>query len=149
MPKEVSYGAVIFRREGKEILYLLLYRKAHEHYKEMWDFPRGLIEKGETPKEDIKREVKEETGIGDLKFVSGFKEKVKWFYRKEGQLINKEATYYLAETKTKEVKLSFEHDNYKWCNFDYAMKLIKFSNTKNILNKANEFLTGGLNRFIT
>jgi len=58
MPKEVSYGAVIYRKEGKKILYLLLYRKAHEHYKEMWDFPRGLIEKGETPEEDIIREVK-------------------------------------------------------------------------------------------
>src|SRR3989338_3599476 len=100
MPKEVSYGAVVFKKEGKNILYLLLYRKAHEHYKEMWDFPRGLIEKGETPEDDIRREVQEETGITDLKFLSGFREKVKWFYKKEGMLIFKEATYYLAETKT-------------------------------------------------
>ncbi|MBI2148262.1 NUDIX domain-containing protein [Candidatus Woesearchaeota archaeon] len=148
MPKEISYGAVIFRREGKEVLYLLLYRNAHEHYKEMWDFPRGLIEKGETPGDDIKREVKEETGIEDIKFIKGFKEKVKWFYKKEGQTIFKEATYYLAETKNKEVKISFEHDDFRWCNFEDALKLIKFSNTKNVLKKANEFLTGGLNKFI-
>lgn len=146
--KEISYGAVIFRRENKNIFYLLLYRKPHEHYKEMWDFPRGLIEKDETPEEDIKREVKEETGIEDIKFIKGFKESVKWFYKKEGNLIFKEATYHMAETKSKDVKISFEHDDFRWCIYDDALKLIKFSNTKNVLKKANEFLTGGLNRFI-
>ena len=29
-----------------------------------------------------------------------------------------------------------------------ASKLIKFSNTRSILKKANEFLVGGLNKFI-
>ena len=148
MPKEISYGAVIFRRENKNILYLILYRKAHEHYKESWDFPRGLIEKGETPEEDIIREIKEETGIEYIKFIKGFKETVKWFYKKEGQTIFKEATYYLAETKTQDIKLSFEHDDFKWCSYEEGLNLIKFSNTKNILKKANEVLTGGLNRFV-
>ncbi len=140
MPKEISYGAVIFRKEKDKILYLLLYRKAHEHYKEMWGFPRGLIEKGETPEEDIRREVKEETGIEDLKFIKGFKEKVSWFYKKEGQTIFKQATYFLAETKTKKVHLSFEHNDFKWCTFEDAMKLIKFSDTKNVMKMADEFL---------
>lgn len=148
MPKEISYGTVIIRKEGKKILYLLLYRKSYEHYKEMWDFPRGLIEKGETPEEDIKREVKEETGISDIKFIKGFKEKVDWFYKKEGKTIFKEATYYLAETKEKDVKLSFEHDYFRWCEFNDALKLIKFSNTKSILKKANGFLTCGLDDFL-
>ncbi len=148
MPKEISYGTVIIRKEGKKILYLLLYRKAHEHYKEMWDFPRGLIEKGETPEEDIRREVKEETGISNVKFIKGFKKKVNWFYKKEGKTIFKEATYYLAETKTKYVKLSFEHNDFRWCEFNDALKLIKFSNTKSILRKANEFLSGRLNKFL-
>lgn len=148
MPKEISYGAVIIRKERKKILYLLLYRKAHEHYKEMWDFPRGLIEKGETPEDDIRREIKEETGISEIIFIKGFREKVNWFYRKEGKTIFKEATYYLAETKEKEIKLSFEHNDFRWCSFDEALKLIKFNNTKNILKKANEFLSCGLNNFL-
>lgn len=114
----------------------------------MWDFPRGLIEKGETPEEDIKREVKEETGISGVKFIKGFKEKVDWFYKKNGQTTFKEATYYLAETKSKDVKLSFEHNDFKWCSYEEALKLIKFSNTKKILKKANEFLTGGLKKFV-
>ncbi len=140
MIKEVSYGTVIFRREGKEVFYLLLYRKAHKHYKELWDFPRGLIERGETPEGDIRREVKEETGIEDLRFIKGFKEKIKWLYKKAGQLINKEATYYLAESKSKNIKLSSEHDNFKWCDYGEALKLVTFENTKKVLEKANKFL---------
>ena len=65
-----------------------------------------------------------------------------------GAVIFKEAIYYLAETKTKEIKLSFEHNNFKWCIFDEALKLIKFSNTKNILKKANELLSSRLDKFI-
>ena len=148
MPKETSYGAVIFRRENANIFYLLLYRKAKENYKDNWDFPKGLIEKGESPEEDVIREVKEETGIEDIKFIKGFKENVKWFYKRDGMNIFKEATYYLAETKTIDVKISFEHDGFKWCKFEEALKLIKFTNTKGILKKANEVLNGGLNKFI-
>lgn len=87
MPKEVSAGAVIFRRDG-EIKYLLLqYEMGH------WDFPRGAIERGEEEKETVQREVREETNIADLKFMPGFREKISWFYRKEGKTIYKEAIF--------------------------------------------------------
>lgn len=148
MSKEISYGAVIYRKEKNKILYLLLYRKARKNYIEMWDFPRGLIEKGETPKEVVRREIREETGVRDLKFIKGFREKVRWFYKKEGKIIFKEATYFLAETKTKKVRLDFEHDKFRWCSFEGALKLIKFSNRKNVLKKANKLLEGNFGKFL-
>ncbi len=148
MSKKISYGAVIYRKEKNKILYLLLYRKARKNYIEMWDFPRGLIEKGETPKEDVKREIREETGIRNLKFIKGFRKKVRWFYKKEGKIIFKEATYFLAGTKTKKVRLDFEHDKFRWCTFEEALKLIKFSNRKNVLKKADKLLKEGLDKFL-
>ncbi|HLC86591.1 MAG TPA: NUDIX domain-containing protein [Candidatus Nanoarchaeia archaeon] len=144
MPHERSFGSVIIRKEGNNVFYLLLYRKSHGNYKESWDFPRGLIEKDENPEDTVKREVKEETGLTNLKFIKGFKETIKWFYRKDGMLISKEATYFLAETSSKEIKLSKEHDGYRWCIYEEALKLIKFENTRNILNKAREFLANSL-----
>src|SRR3989338_11222367 len=140
MIKEKSCGAVVFRKNGKEILYLLLYRKAHDHYKDSWDFPRGLMEEGETEEETTIRETLEETAINDLKFEKGFLERIKWVYKKEGAFVSKEVVYHLGETNSSEVKLSHEHDDFRWCNFEEALKLIKFSNTKSILKKANEFL---------
>ena|SRR3989344_3394019 len=148
MVSERSFGAVIFLRERKEILYLLLYRKGHDNHSEAWDFPRGQVDAGEMPEQTAIREIKEETGIDILEFSEGFREKVKWFYRKEGMLVNKEATYFLAETQNKDVKISSEHDSFKWCSYEDALKIIKFKNTKEVLKKANEFLTGNLNKFV-
>ncbi len=133
MPKETSAGAVVFRRDG-EIKYLLLrYESGH------WDFPRGAIEIGEKEEETVVREAKEETGIADLIFLPNFREKIFWFYKKDGQTIYKEAIFYLAETKTAEVKLSDEHIDFKWLPYAEAMEQITFPNGKKVLEKANEF----------
>ncbi len=134
MPREVSAGAVIFKR-NKEIKYLLLrYEAGH------WDFPRGAIEKGEEERETVAREVKEETNISDLTFVPGFREKIFWFYRKEGKTIYKEAIFYLAETRAEEVRISFEHIDFKWLPYHEALNQLTFKNSKAVLQKANKFL---------
>ncbi len=71
MPRELSAGAIVFRRE-KEIKYLLLYKEASNNYKESWDFPKGNVEKDEDEIETAKREVKEEAGIEDINLIKGF-----------------------------------------------------------------------------
>jgi bis(5'-nucleosidyl)-tetraphosphatase len=145
MPKETSAGAVIFRKEDGKTYYLLLnYGSRH------WDFPKGHIEEGEKEKDTVIREVKEETGIGDIRIIDGFREWVKYFFRRTYDLKEEEkkrapwvfkmVTFYLAETKTKEVKISFEHKGFKWLPYEEAYKQLKFKNARNILNKANEFL---------
>ena len=72
--------------------------------------------------------------------MPGFKEWIKYFYKREGKNIFKVVTFFLAETKTKEVKISWEHQGYKWADFEEALKLLKFKNSQEILKKANEFL---------
>ncbi|MEK6947800.1 MAG: NUDIX domain-containing protein [Nanoarchaeota archaeon] len=147
MIEELSFGAVVFRKENTKVLYLLLYRKAHQNYMESWDFPRGLIQKDESPEDAAKREIMEETSLKDLKFIKGFKESIKWFYKRDGNLISKRATYFLAESENKEIKISSEHDDFRWCSFEEASNIIKLKNTKEVLIKANEFLTGRLNKY--
>ncbi len=44
----------------------------------------------------------------------------------------------LAETNQKEVKLSFEHLDYKWLDYEDLMKSITFENSREILKKGNE-----------
>ena len=135
MPIEKSSGAIIFRKQGNNIFYLLLrYELGH------WDFPKGHIEKGETLEETAIRETKEETGISDLKFIKGFKEWFKYFFKYKGKNIMKIVTFFLAETKTEKIKLSFEHIGYKWLSYEKALDQLTFDNAKDILKKANEFL---------
>ncbi len=134
MPMEFSSGAVVFRK-GRKVLYLLLlYGKGH------WDFPKGHIEKGESQQETAVRETLEETGIADLKFVDSFKEKIGYFFRQDKKLIHKEVTYFLAETKTSKVVLSFEHKGYEWLPIEEALERVTYRSSREVLKKADEFL---------
>jgi len=135
MPIKKSAGAIVFRREGEKIKYLLIkYGWGH------WEFPRGGIEKGESLEETAKREIKEEVGIRDIQFISGFKEWIKFFFKLNGENIMKIATFLLAETKTEKITLSREHEDYKWLEYKEALNLLTFKNSKEVLKKANSFL---------
>ncbi len=141
MPVEKSAGAVIFRKEGSSPLFLLLhYPSSVKAAKEYWDLTKGHIEKGENEIDTVKREVEEETGLKDIKFLKGFKEWIKYFFKWEGKNIMKFVTFYLAETETKNIKISEEHIDYKWLAYEEALKQLTFKNAKNILEKANTFL---------
>lgn len=143
MPKERSAGAVIFRKFGK-ILYLML---KYTYKNTFWDFPKGNIEEGETEEETARREINEETGLENIQLVPGFKEKISYFYRREGQTIFKEVVYFLAESQKAEVKISEEHSVYEWVDFETAKSRLK-ENSREVLEKANSFLTKGITKFI-
>lgn len=142
MPIEKSAGAVIFRRENKKIYYLLLHYEARH-----WDFPKGHIEKGESEEDALRREVFEETGIKNLKIVPGFRKTMRYFFKREGKTIMKTVVFYLAETKTKRVRLSFEHIGYKWLPYIAARKQLTFKNAKDFLQSADKFLIDRRNHF--
>lgn len=135
MKKEKSAGIVIFLEKSKEILFLLLhYPTGH------WDFVKGKIESGETESETALREAKEETGISDLKFIDGYKEKINYNFQYEGELIYKEVVFFLAKTETEEIKISHEHLDYSWLNYKNALEKTTYQNAKNVLTKANDLL---------
>lgn len=143
MRKEQSAGAVIFCEKGNRKYLLLHYKSGH------WDFVKGHIEEGETEKQTIRREAKEETNIEDLEFVKGFRGKIEYYFREnypekesksKGTLIFKEVFFYLAQTETKEITLSHEHIGYEWLGFEEALERITFNNAKNILQKAEDYL---------
>ena len=136
MYDEISAGAVLyFVDENSEIMYLILnYNYGH------WDFPKGNMERGETEVDTVFREVSEETGIKDIQIIEGFRQQISYKYRKKSKLVNKAVIYYLAETKSKKVVLSFEHINFEWQTFDQAILKLSFENSKRVLRMANEFL---------
>jgi 8-oxo-dGTP pyrophosphatase MutT (NUDIX family) len=90
-----------------------------------WDFPKGLMEQGETPMQAAVREVGEETGIRQLSFDWGEK------YLETGPYNRgKVARYYLARTEEEKVVLGIvpelgraEHHQSLWVDFDKAYDL--------------------------
>jgi len=144
---EKSAGAAVFRRDGDRIYYLLLHYKSGH-----WDFPKGHIEKGESEKQALRREIEEETRITNLKILSDFKKHVYYFYRAKGEEkekriksgagvnVFKKAAYYLAETKTEEIKISSEHIGYQWLEYEEAVKKITYRGSKRVLKSAGKYL---------
>jgi 8-oxo-dGTP pyrophosphatase MutT (NUDIX family) len=138
---EKSAGAIIFRKEDEKPLFLLLhYPSGSRNQKEYWDLPKGHIEEGEKPEDTVKREVEEETGLKDVKFFEGFKETIKYFFKRESENILKFVSFYLLETKTKEVKISFEHLGFEWLPYEEALVKLTFKNARDVLEKANNQL---------
>ena len=135
MPKEKSCGAIVFKRQKDGIKYLLLHYEAGH-----WDFPKGNQEKNEREEQTAAREIKEETGIEDINFVDDFREIIKYFYRKDEEVINKEVVFFLAQASTENVKLSFEHIGYAWLSYENAYKRLTFNNSKELLRKGTYFL---------
>ena len=134
MTRETSVGAVVFRVDGNRKYLLLHYEAGH------WDFPKGNVEKGETPENTARREIREETGIEDIAFIPGFDERIRYFYKREKKTIAKEVEFLLAETKSEKITLSFEHTGFEWLGYDRASERITFRNSKDILKKAESFL---------
>jgi bis(5'-nucleosidyl)-tetraphosphatase len=136
---EKSCGAVVFVK-NTEVNYLLMHYEAGH-----WDFVKGNVEQNESEKDTVIRELREETGIVDARFIEGFREKIDYFYKRQGTTIYKEVVFFLMETRTAKVKLSYEHVGYDWLPYQSAMEKLTFKNAKDVLQKTHEFLkTQGL-----
>ena len=114
-------GAVVFRRAGSGLRILVLRAFG------IWDFPKGLLEPGETEFVAAQREVLEETGLTDLDYPFGegtFKDTLPY----SGGKI---ARFYLAETGTAAIALPGspelgrpEHDDWRWVSLEEAEDLL-------------------------
>ena len=139
MIEETSAGIVLFRKEGSKKLFLLLhYPSGH------WDFVKGKMEEGESTHQTAIREAQEETGITDITFVENFEEWIKYNFKYQGELVQKKVVFFLAETKTKEIKISHEHSGYTWMDYNSSMDKTTFDNAKTVLTKAQNLLSDTL-----
>ena len=134
MIHEKSCGAVVFYKNGDDKYLLLQYEAGH------WDFVKGNVEPNEAEVDTVLRELREETGIVASKPIDGFRERIQYYYRRQGETIQKEVVFYLIRSDTDRVSLSFEHVGYAWLEYDRAMEKLTFKNAKDVLQKAHSFL---------
>ena len=138
--REISAGIVVFRRTSEGPKFLILY-----HGGDYWNFAKGHIEKEEKSLEAAVRETREETGLGqkDLRVIPQFRAHERFAFRRGSQHIFKVVIFYLAETRTKDVKISEEHHGYGWFTFRDAKKILgKYRDSQKVLVQAYNFLQG-------
>lgn len=144
---EVPVKAVVLK-EGKV---LVLKRSSGEiRSADKYDFPGGAIEHGEEAIEALRREIREETGlevkIGPVLTFSDSEKEYSLDEKKNNKLkIFTKGAGFLAFYKSGEVKLSEEHQSYKWLSFDEALKRFDeedpfYARKKRTLAKAQEYL---------
>jgi bis(5'-nucleosidyl)-tetraphosphatase len=136
MIKEKSCGLVVYNKnfQGKIVFLLLHYPEGH------WEFSKGHVEVDENEKQTALRELQEETGIEKAHIADGFKETMHYEFMFKGDLIEKTVTFFLARADNTNIKLSHEHQGFKWLPFREALQTVTFENARNILKKANQFL---------
>ena len=140
MLREKTIGVIVFRREGKSIKYLLLH-----HGGDYWNFPKGRQEAGEDEITSALRELREETGITEIRLVDDFRDEYDYDFDTEirqgiKETIYKKAIFFLGEVKTDEIKISDEHLDYGWFDYDVASKRMFFQNGQNLLKRVHQFL---------
>ena len=91
MKEAISSGVILFNENNNARKYLLLnYPTGH------WDFIKGGIESGETPRQTAIRETKEETGISEIEFIDGYKEEIEYFFRVDNHDIHKRVIFFVS-----------------------------------------------------
>lgn len=139
MKTETSAGAVVFRKD-MEIKYLLMHKPTTKGFHGYWGFVKGIIEDKEDERDTVLRELKEEAGIIEAKFIENFHNETHFFYMRDNKLISKKVRYMVLQVRTKDIKLSKEHDDYGWYGYEEALYKLKFKNDREILKKVNVFL---------
>jgi bis(5'-nucleosidyl)-tetraphosphatase len=138
MKNDQSMGVIVFFQFPRSVKYLLIkHRKGH------WSFPKGHADKGETKLETALRELKEETGVTKIQLLkkSVLLKEVYKFANGKGIKILKKVNYFIAEAKSRKVKIDYnEVVNYKWCTLKAGLEKITFSESVSILKKADKIV---------
>lgn len=140
MKDEISAGGLVVRKKGEGWEVLLI--------KDMngnWTFPKGIIEKGESPEVAAVREIGEETGLKDLELLQPLKT-VSYYYKGEG-LVHKTVHYFLLKTISTNELVSQKEEGISdagWCSFNKALEIIGYPKTNvELLKKVQAIISKG------
>ena len=90
--REVSSGGVVFRRGKNGNVEILMIRDS----KDRWSLPKGQINKNENLRQAAEREIKEETGLQNMR-VMNWLGKIHFRYRRQSSLVLKTMHVYLVK----------------------------------------------------
>lgn len=122
--RETTSGGIIFRRNKRtRQLEILLIQDA----KNRWTIPKGHVEEGEEPKQTAEREIREETGLQEMK-VMNWLGKVNFRYRRGHTLVLMTMHIYLVHGLGDTDKLSGEDwlSDIRWLSAQDAIDKIAY-----------------------
>ena len=148
--QELSAGVIPYRRSGdRGLVYLVLHSATVRNPRAKWEFPKGGMEAGETPRQTAAREFQEETGLNRWTFLDGFEQSLSYTYIRRGRKVIKTVTYYIVEvldaatpTRSPEhVEDPFGHW-YQWGTFEQTSRLLYHAKIRQVFATADAWLRG-------
>lgn len=134
MTWEKSCGAVVFTRVNDQVKYLLI-----ANLKEIYGFPKGHVEPGETEEATALREIREETGLR-VTLLAGFRTVDEHLIPEKTDTM-KQIVYFLAEYEGQEITYQKEELSGAYLvSYEEAMGMFQFESSRRILREADIFL---------
>lgn len=128
--REPTSGGIVFRRDKKEAIEILLIQDA----KDRWTIPKGHIEPGETAKQTCEREVREETGLQEMR-VLNWLGKIHFRYRRQQRLVLMTQQIYLVKAlgDTNDLKKEEWMNGIGWFPVTEALDMIEYEDISKII----------------
>jgi mutator protein MutT len=128
-------GAVILKNNDEGTQSVLLIQRSHDdHFPDVWEFPRGKENPGENNiHATLKREVKEEVGL-DIDIIE-FIDKYEYIADKGKRKSTQYNFLCRMKNPNQKIKLSFEHQDYRWISSVGEIELLSPSEMKKTISK--------------
>ena len=141
--REPTAGGIVWRRnkQTKDIEILLI-----QDAKNRWTIPKGHIEEGESARDTAEREIREETGLADMKTM-GWVGKINFRFRRQNSLVLMTTQIYLVQALGDTNSLQKEEwmNGISWVKANDALEKIEYEDiSKLILLGLNKIRTAGL-----
>lgn len=134
---------ILYKKSNNKILYAIFYRNSHP----IWQFISGGGENNENPIKTVIREIKEETSLTiERKRVKQLDSRTtipvlnitgRYTWGPKVYVIP-EYTFAVEILSDDNIRLSSEHKEYKWVEYDEAMNKLKYDSNKTALWELNE-----------
>ncbi len=128
---ELAAGAVLLSESGEETLLL------HQRDEDRWCFPKGHVDPGESLKDAALREIREETGLSEVRLGGEVDEVSYRFYQPATQRnVQKTVIYFLAFTQERSVRPEKIFDRAEWVDLATARDRVKFPADRRVIDAA-------------
>ena len=129
--REHSAGGVLLK-DGK----VLLIRTRNLKGEEVWTFPKGLVEPGESPERAALREVFEETGY-EAEILRPLGQVTYWFVR-DGKRVKKTVDWFLMRPIRRVKEPDWEVEGVAWVPLEEAAERLRYKSDRELLDRVRE-----------
>ena len=135
--QDESFGVVPLKNESGCWAVFLIKHK-HGRY---WGFPKGHAEAGETPQATAARELKEETNLDLIRFLTNEPLMERYSFMLGGSRIYKRVYYFIAEVSGEISLQKHEISDGSWFPLPDALQKLTHPEGKTILSQVSAFLS--------